>query len=123
MSDGLSILLAEDSPVIQRMLSTMLAREGHTGEALGNGRDAGAAVQFNTFDLIRMDIQMPEMDGFEATREIRRLSIEQPPIVALTGDDDAETQQACSDAGMNGHLTKPIVFHDMEKMIAGLTGR
>jgi CheY-like chemotaxis protein len=69
-----------------------------------------------------MDLRMPEMDGFEATREIRRLSIVQPPIVALTGDDDAETQQACVDAGMNGHLTKPIVFHDMEKMIASLTG-
>ena len=122
MSDGLSILLAEDSPVIQRMLTAMLAREGHTVEAVGNGRDAVGAIQFGTYDLILMDLRMPEMDGFEATREIRRLAIEQPPIVALTGDDDAATQQACADAGMNGHLMKPIVFHDMEKMIASLTG-
>ena len=121
MPEGLKILLAEDSPVIQRMLSATLAREGHTVESADNGREAVAAIQFNTFDLILMDLRMPEMDGFEATREIRRLSITQPPIVALTGDDDAETQQACLDAGMNAHLTKPIVLHDMLKTIANLT--
>ncbi len=121
MPEGLKVLLAEDSPVIQRMLSVTLAKEGHSVESVGNGRDAVAAVQFNTFDLILMDLRMPEMDGFEATREIRRLSIPQPPILALTGDDDAATQQACLDAGMNGHLTKPVVLHDMLKMIATFT--
>ncbi len=121
MSEGLKVLLAEDSPVIQRMLSVTLAKEGHSVESVGTGRDAVAAVQFNTFDLILMDLRMPEMDGFEAAREIRRLSIPQPPILALTGDDDAATRQACLDAGMNGHLSKPIVLHDMLKMIATFT--
>lgn len=121
MSEGLKVLLAEDSPVIQRMLSVTLAKEGHSVESVGTGRDAVAAVQFNTFDLILMDLRMPEMDGFEAAREIRRLSIPQPPILALTGDDDAATRQACLDAGMNGHLSKPIVLHDMLRMIATFT--
>ena len=120
-ADGTRILLAEDSPVIQRMLSVTLAKEGFKVETASNGREAATAVQFAEFDLILMDLRMPEMDGLEATKEIRQLSIRQPPIVALSGDDDASTIETCMQAGMNGHLTKPIVMKDMLEMITNLT--
>ena len=75
-------------------------------------------MKTGSFDLILMDLRMPEMDGIDATRAIRALDIAQPHIVALSGDHDPETAQACLDAGMNGHLTKPIVPGDMAAVLA-----
>ncbi|MDF1597396.1 MAG: response regulator [Acidimicrobiia bacterium] len=122
MAGALTILLAEDNLVIQRMMSVTLARQGYTVETANNGHEAVAAVQFGSFDLILMDLRMPVMDGFEATQEIRRLGITQPPILALSGDDDAATVQSCLDAGMNGHVTKPIVMRDLVAAIDRATG-
>ena len=118
MPTNLKILLAEDSPVIQRMISATLSRDGHSVETVGDGSQAVAAAQAGAFDLILMDLRMPVMDGLDAARAIRALDIPQPHIVALSGDHDAETSQACLDAGMNGHLTKPIVPSDMAAVIA-----
>ncbi len=122
MAGALTILLAEDNLVIQRMMSAMLARQGHNIEAVTNGQEALAALQSGSFDLILMDLRMPVMDGFEATHEIRRLGITQPPILALSGDDDAATVQSCLDAGMTGHVTKPIVMRDLVAAIERATG-
>lgn len=121
MPANLTILLAEDSPVIQTMLTATLARLGHRVEAVSNGREAVDAVRNHSFDLVMMDLRMPVLDGLEATREIRTLDVDQPPIVALSGDDDAGTVQTCLDAGMNGHLTKPVVLKDMVVIIERLT--
>lgn len=117
MPANLKILLAEDSPVIQRMISATLSRDGHLVEAVGDGSQAVEAVRVGSFDLVLMDLRMPVMDGLDATRAIRALDVPQPHIVALSGDHDAETSQACLDAGMNGHLTKPIVPSDMAAVI------
>ncbi len=121
MPANLTILLAEDSAVIQKMITATLARVGHTVEAVSNGREAVEAVRDRSFDLVMMDLRMPVLDGLDATREIRTLDVEQPPIVALSGDHDAGTVQTCLDAGMDGHLTKPVVLKDMLAIIDKLT--
>jgi CheY-like chemotaxis protein len=113
------ILLAEDNPVNEKVATHTLHRLGYEVHAVANGRDAVAAWQNGRYDLILMDCQMPVLDGYEATREIRSLEAGQRriPIVALTAhamkDDDAK----CMAAGMDHHLTKPL---DRERLQACL---
>jgi len=88
----------------------MLKRAGHSVQAAANGRQAVIAVQIGDFDVVLMDMEMPEMDGIEATRAIRRLDerVRHIPIVALTANAFLEDQQRCREAGMNDFLPKPI---------------
>lgn len=104
------ILLAEDVPMNQIVTSSLLRKAGHSVDIVENGKDAVAAVRRGDYDLVLMDLQMPVMDGLEATREIRRMGGENSglPIVALTANALAEQLNACADAGMNDHITKPI---------------
>ena len=104
------ILLAEDYPVNQDVAKIHLEDAGYTVTIVENGKRAVAACQKETFDLIIMDLHMPEMDGLEATRLIRssQLPCSDVTILALTADVDTTTQQACKEAGMNGFLTKPV---------------
>jgi CheY-like chemotaxis protein/HPt (histidine-containing phosphotransfer) domain-containing protein len=104
------ILLAEDNPVNQKVARMVLEKLGYEVSVVGNGREAVTAWKHGGFDLILMDCQMPELDGYAATREIRGLEGAELhiPIVALTahamkGDDDK-----CRDAGMDDYLTKPL---------------
>ena len=113
------ILLAEDNPVNEKVATHTLRRLGHEVHAVANGQDAVAAWRNGHYDLILMDCQMPVLDGYEATREIRALEAGKGhiPIVALTAhamkDDDAK----CMAAGMDHHLTKPL---DRERLQACL---
>jgi two-component system, sensor histidine kinase and response regulator len=106
------ILLAEDTAVNQMVLKRHLEAAGHTVRVVGNGRDALAAYRQDPFDLIIMDVQMPEMDGLEATRRIRAQrpdhTASMPPIVALTANADTQTRRECEAAGMQAVMTKPI---------------
>ena len=110
MSSGLRVLVAEDNEVNQLVISAILKQLGHSCEIVGDGRAVVARVQQTSFDLVLMDIQMPELDGVSAARAIRAL---QPPwsnvpIVALTANAMAEDRGAYMAAGMNDYVSKPI---------------
>ena len=106
---NLRVLVAEDNPVNQRLASVMLQRLGQTVVLASNGREAVDRWSQEPVDLILMDVQMPVMDGYEATREIRRREGHgRIPIVAMTAHAMPEDEQVCLDAGMDGYLSKPI---------------
>jgi CheY-like chemotaxis protein len=107
---GLRILLAEDNLVNQKLACRILEKQSHTVTVAANGREALLAYERQTFDLILMDIQMPDMDGFEATAEIRKREPNghRLPIIALTAHAMSGDRERCLTAGMDGYLTKPI---------------
>ncbi|PWC52445.1 response regulator [Azospirillum sp. TSO22-1] len=104
------ILLAEDAPLNQILVVTLLRKEGHTVDVVGNGQEAVQAVQRSIYDLVLMDVQMPGIDGIEATRRIRALPGETGavPVVAFTADLHSQVIEACRSAGMNHLLAKPV---------------
>ena len=106
------ILIAEDNSVNQTVILALLKQLGLQGRAVGNGHEVIAALAESTFDLILMDCQMPEMDGFETTMRIRQIEKNQSkapmPIVALTANVFKEDRDRCLESGMNDFLSKPI---------------
>jgi PAS domain S-box-containing protein len=104
------VLLAEDNPVNQKVGLKLLERIGCTVEVVANGKEALRAWENGGFDVILMDCQMPEMDGYEATRQIRsrELASHRTPIVALTAHALKGAEEECRAAGMSDYLTKPI---------------
>ena len=118
---ALRILLAEDNPVNQQLIFEILEKEGHTVEMVSDGARAVAAVQSGYFDVVLMDIQMPCMDGFEATAEIRKAEIPHSthvPIIALTAHAMRGDRERCLAAGMDGYLSKPIYPDDLLNLLA-----
>ncbi len=106
----LRILVAEDNALNQQVALGLLQREGHSVELVSNGREAVEAVRASAYDVVLMDIHMPELDGLEATREIRRIDGERgrTPVIAFSGSLlEGQTAQ-CLAAGMDAHLAKPI---------------
>jgi len=106
----LRVLLAEDNPTNQLVGRLMLTKLGHRVDVVGNGLEALDAVARVSYDVVLMDVQMPEMDGLEATAAIRAQlpSDHQPRIVALTASVALEDRLACERAGMDGYLAKPV---------------
>ena len=104
----LSLLLAEDNKINQKLAMALLGRLGYTVDLAENGREAVVAAGKKRYALILMDMQMPEMDGLEATRQIRLLEGPRIPIVALTANAMQSDHDACHAAGMDDFLTKPI---------------
>jgi PAS domain S-box-containing protein len=107
---GGTVLLAEDNPVNQRVACGILQALGYRVEVVSDGREAVAAAALASFDAILMDCQMPEMDGYEATRLIRAAegTARRTPIVAVTASAMQQDRQRCLDAGMDDHLAKPL---------------
>ncbi|WP_374450170.1 ATP-binding protein, partial [Stella sp.] len=118
---ALRILVAEDNPTNQQILATILRSLGHQVALAQNGREALDRAAADDFDLVLMDIQMPEMSGIEATRRIRALPAPRGrvPIVAATAMGSPEDRTAFLAAGMNGVLVKPITRAAVERAIAG----
>ncbi len=104
------ILVAEDNLVNQKVALATLAKLGYAAEVVSNGADAITQWRTGRFDLILMDCQMPQLDGYQATREIRRQEPagQRIPILALTAHAMKGAEQECAEAGMDGHLTKPL---------------
>jgi PAS domain S-box-containing protein len=112
----LRVLLAEDNVVNQRLGRLMVEKLGHHVDVVANGREATEAVRLAPYDVVLMDVEMPEMDGLDATRSIRRqLPVSrQPRIVAMTASALVEDQSACSEAGMDDYLSKPVRLGELE---------
>jgi CheY-like chemotaxis protein len=110
---SLRILLAEDNLINQKVASRLLERAGHTVRVVSTGSAAVDTIEGEDFDLILMDVQMPEVDGYEATRRIRSRGsarLANIPIIALTAHAMEGHQEQCLAAGMNDFLTKPLQF-------------
>jgi two-component system sensor histidine kinase/response regulator len=108
---SLRILVAEDNAINQVLVVRLLQKLGHIATTVGDGRQALEALKGERFDLVLMDVQMPEMDGFSATREIRnaeRQSGSRIPIIALTANAMKGDEEACLEAGMDAYLSKPV---------------
>ena len=121
-SFALTVMLAEDNGVNQKIVSKLLARVGCKPVVVANGADALRAAAAGHWDLILMDCDMPVMDGFEATRRIRRgeagAAAARIPIVALTANATVECRTACIDAGMDSFLSKPVWIDALHKELA-----
>jgi CheY-like chemotaxis protein len=105
------ILLAEDNPVNQRLTIRLLEKQGHSVMTVGTGIDAVHASAEERFDVILMDVHMPELDGIQATRRIRlreSTSREHVPIIAMTASAMKEDRQRCLNAGMDAYISKPV---------------
>jgi CheY-like chemotaxis protein len=112
----LRILLTEDNTVNQKLALRILQRMGYRADVAANGLEALAALRRQRYDVILMDVQMPEMDGLEATRQIRSTFApdQQPRIIAMTANAMQGDREACLEAGMNDYVSKPIQVKELQ---------
>ena len=122
---GLSILVADDSSINQEVAAGILELRGHRTRTASNGREAVEAFQEESFDVILMDLEMPEMDGLAATAAIRHIEEEsgrtRTPIIALTAHAVEDVRQRCTDADMDGYVAKPIRPDQLFQALENLT--
>ncbi len=120
---GLRILVAEDNAVNQRVLTMQLKRMGCTMTVVENGLLAIEALRNNTFDVILMDCQMPELDGYETTRRIRTQENNTIPIIAMTANAMAGDREKCLAAGMDDYVSKPVRISEFQETLLRVVGR
>ncbi len=115
----LTILAVDDSLVNQILIQKVLSKLGYSSSLASNGLEALLAAERTKFDLILMDLQMPELDGFEAASKIRQLTndLNSPYIVALSADDSPESKSRFEDSGINDCLVKPVMVSEIFKLI------
>jgi len=121
---ALHVLVAEDNTVNQRLVVGLLSKRGHKVEVAGNGKEALLALERAQFDVVLMDLQMPEMGGFEATaviRENEKTTGKHVPIVALTAHAMAEDRERCLVAGMDEYVSKPNDSENLFRVLENLT--
>jgi CheY-like chemotaxis protein len=104
----MKILIAEDNLINQKLITKVITKLGYQPQMVNNGRQVLEAVDKEFFDIILMDVQMPELDGLETTRIIRSSDARQPFIIAMTASAMAEDKAECLEAGMNYFVSKPI---------------
>ena len=125
MPPRLKVLVAEDSRVGQIVARRLLEKLGHVPVFACNGAEALERLRGETFDLVLMDCQMPELDGYEVTRALR--SGGPPldptlPVIALTASDSEEDRERCLDAGMDHYLVKPVTLESLHRAICETLG-
>ncbi|MDD1749631.1 MAG: response regulator [Methanothrix sp.] len=109
----LNILLAEDNPVSQKMALIILKKLGLEADTAGNGQEVLAALEAHPYDLVLMDIQMPEMDGIEATKIIRKRWPQGPKIIVVTSFEADMCRDLCYNAGADDFLNKPVKIGEL----------
>ncbi|HLI83163.1 MAG TPA: ATP-binding protein [Bryobacteraceae bacterium] len=114
---SLRILLAEDNPINQRVAAALLQRMGHLVDLVADGRKAITAVERGAYDLVLMDCQMPDIDGYAAARAIRKITGGSLPVIAMTAHAIPEDRQFCLDAGMVDYLSKPISVERLQEVL------
>jgi CheY-like chemotaxis protein len=120
-ASGARVLLVEDNPINALLARTLLKREGAEVDRAASGQEALAAVAAATYDLILMDLRMPDLSGVEATRELRARGVT-TPVVALTADAFEDDRRACLAAGMNDFLVKPLTETALRTVLARWVG-
>lgn len=121
----LRILVAEDNPINQMLVRGLLEKQGHVPLLVSNGKEAVEAFGREPFDLVLMDVQMPVMDGFEATRRLRELQREMrrhTPIIAMTAHAMKGDRERCLEMGMDGYLAKPLSAVQLQEALSGFAG-
>jgi CheY-like chemotaxis protein len=114
----MKILVAEDNDINQLVMLSMFERMGYRAEVVENGAQAVEALRKNTYDVVFMDLQMPVMDGIEATKQIRiEHGPKRPIIIAVTADAFPEDRARCLNAGMNDYLAKPITTKTLSAIL------
>jgi CheY-like chemotaxis protein len=111
------VLLAEDNVVNQKVALRMLERLGYRTQVAANGVEALELLRAGAYALVFMDVQMPEMDGLEVTRQLRALPIEQPWVVAMTANAMHRDRGICMEAGMDDYLAKPVRLEALHEVL------
>jgi CheY-like chemotaxis protein len=116
---ALRLLLVEDNLINQKVALRLLQRLGYQADLAANGLEALAALRRQTYDVVLMDVQMPEMDGLEATRQIRQEfpPVAQPRIIAMTANALPGDREECLTAGMNDYISKPIQILELRALL------
>lgn len=120
LSGSLRVLVVEDNPVNQRLVVAFLEEAGHAPVLAADGREALSALERESFDLVLMDIQMPDLDGFQTTAAIRdreEATGSRIPILATTANATGEDRKRCLAAGMDGYLAKPIRYEELIELV------
>ncbi|HWQ18141.1 MAG TPA: PAS domain S-box protein [Methanotrichaceae archaeon] len=119
----LRILVAEDNPSNQKVLREMLKRMGYRPDAVADGREVLQALEIRHYDLVLMDVKMPEMNGLAAARQIRKLwpAEDQPRIVAITAYALEGDREKCLEAGMDDYIAKPVMKEDLATLLCNIT--
>ncbi len=117
MDNKIKILIVDDNPLIQHIVSMMLTKLGIRADFAANGQEALCSVENTPYDLVLMDILMPKMDGIEATRFIREKMSSGPKIIIVSDCDPDEYQELCYDAGADDFLAKPVTLMELRAAI------
>ncbi|HWQ19500.1 MAG TPA: response regulator, partial [Methanotrichaceae archaeon] len=117
----LRILVAEDVPSNQMVLVEMLRRMGYRADMAADGREVLQALERQPYDLVLMDVQMPEMDGLEAAREIRKRCPHWPKIIAITAYAMEGDREKCIEAGMDEYIAKPVKKDDLASLLCNIS--